>query len=42
MLPAGSIYVTGFKRMNISFSVCIYKLCTNGTNFLSYQSTHDL
>ena len=39
---AGSIYVTGFKRMNISFSVCIYKLCANGTNLLSYQCTKDL
>ena len=38
----GSIYVTGFQRMNISFSVCIYKLCTNGTNLLCYQGTKDL
>ena len=38
----GSIYVTGFQRMNISFSVCIYKLCTNGTNLLCYQGTKNL
>ena len=38
----GSIYVTGFKGMDISFSVCIDKLCANGTNLLCYQSTHDL
>ena len=37
-----SIYVTGFQRMDISFSVCIYKLCTNGTNLLCYQGTKDL
>ena len=38
----GSIYITGFQRMDISFSVCVYKLCTNGTNLLCYQGTKDL
>ena len=38
----GSIYVTSFKRMDICFSVCIDKLCANGTNLFCYQSTHNL
>ena len=38
----GSIDVTGFQRVNIGFSVCIYKLRANGTNFLCYQCAKDL
>ena len=38
----GSIDITGFQRVNIGFSVCIYKLCANGTNLLCYQRAKNL
>ena len=38
----GCIDITRLQRMDISFTVCINQLCTNGTNFFSYQCTKDL
>ena len=38
----GSVDITSFQRMDVSFSVCINQLCTYGTNFFCYQSTQDL
>ena len=42
LVKTGCIDITSLQRMDISFTVCINQLCTNGTNFFSYQCTKDL
>ena len=38
----GCIHVTCLQWMNISFTLCIYQLCSNGTDFFCYQCSKNL